>query len=65
MKYNEAFLKLKKEIKKLSEHDRGFYTSFWLGYVHGICDYEKYGTLTEEEVIKLENLILEVKNVSI
>jgi len=58
---SKAFLKLKKEIKELTDYNRGFYTSFWLGYIHGICDYKKYGKLTEKEAIKLEE-IFHVKN---
>ena len=55
---SKAFLKLKKEIKELPDYDRGFYTSFWLGYIHGIHDYSKYGKITEEEGMELEELVL-------
>lgn len=54
---SKAYNKLKEEIKELTNYNRGLYTSFWLGYVHGICDSPKYGKLTEEEGIRLEKLI--------
>ena len=53
---SKAFLKLKKDIEELPDFDRGFYISFWLGYIHGICDYPKYGELTEKEAVRLENI---------
>ena len=58
MPHSKAYIKLKKEIKELSDYNRGLYTSFWLGYIHGIHDYSKYGKITEEEGMELEDLIL-------
>ena len=57
MKHSDAYTKLKNEIKGLSGFSFGWYYNFWLGYIHGIYDYSKYGELTEEEGIKLENMM--------
>ena len=59
MKHSKAFLALKKEIKEVSDFDRGFYSDFWVGYIHGIYDQPNYGELTEEEAIELEDLLKE------
>ena len=61
--HTKGFLKLKKEIEELDDYTRGFYTSFWLGYIHGIHDFDKYGKITEEEGKELENLLGEWKGV--
>ena len=58
MAHNKAYIKLKKEIKELPDYVRGFYANFWLGYIHGIVDYPKYGKMTVKEGMKLEDLIL-------
>ena len=57
MKHSKAFLALKKEIKELSDFNRGFYSDFWIAYIHGIYDQPKYGKLTEEEAIELEDYL--------
>lgn len=57
MAHSKGFMKLKKEMEELTDYDRGLYTSFWLGYVHGIVDYNEYGKMTEEEGIELEDII--------
>lgn len=56
MAHSKAYIKLKKEIGELPDYNRGFYSSFWVGYIHGIFDYSEYGKMTEEEATKLENL---------
>ena len=56
MSYSKAFLKLKKEIEALTDFNRGFHSEFWVGYIHGIYDYSKYGEITEEEAVELEDL---------
>jgi len=56
MPHSKAYRKLKKEIKALSDFNKGFHASFWVGYIHGIRDYNEYGKLTEEEGMVLENL---------
>lgn len=56
MGYSKGFLKLKKEIKELTDYGRGFYAKFWIGYIHGIHDFDKYGRITEEEGKKLEDM---------
>jgi len=55
-KMSKAFTKLKKEIEELPDFNRGLYAGFWMGYIHGIYDYFKYGKLTEEEVVELEEM---------
>jgi len=55
-KYSKGYLKLKKEIEKIPDFNKGIYASFYLGYVHGICDYNNYGKITMKEAIKLEKL---------
>ena len=59
MAHSKAYIKLEKEIKELSDFDRGLYKGFWLGYIHGIVDSLKYGELTEMEAIELEDLFKE------
>ena len=56
MAHSKAYIKLKKEIEKLPDFHRGFHSNFWVGYIHGIFDYSKYGELTEEEAMELEDL---------
>jgi len=54
---SKGFTKLKKEIKKLSDYNRGFFTNFWIGYIHGIVDHKNYGDITEKEGQKIEKII--------
>ena len=56
MANSKAYIKLKKEIEELPDYNRGYYAGFWLGLIHGIVDYPKYGKMTEKEAIKLEKL---------
>lgn len=58
MAHSKAYIKLKKEIEKLPDYNRGFFSGFWVGYIHGIFDYPKYGKMTEEEAIELEDLFI-------
>lgn len=56
MKHSKGFLKLKKEIGELTDYKRGFHSGFWVGYIHGIHDYDKYGKITEKEAVELEDM---------
>ena len=56
MKHSKSFLKLKKEIEELTDFNRGFYSDFYVGYIHGIFDYPEYGKITEEEAVGLEDM---------
>ncbi len=64
MKHSKAFIKLKKEIEKLPDFDRGYYGGFWVGYIHGIHDYHKYGKITEKEGMELEKFFeVKIRNI--
>jgi len=55
MRYTKAFIKYKKEIEEQTDYERGFYTNFWLGWIHCLAE---LGKITEEEGIELENVIM-------
>lgn len=50
---SKAYVKLKKEIKKMPDFNRGFYSGFWAGYIHCLHDYDY---ITEEEGMELEDM---------
>ena len=56
MEHSKGFIKLKKEIIRLTDYKRGYFHDFYRGYIHGIHDHHKYGDITEEEGIELEEL---------
>ena len=51
---NKVYENCKKDISKSTDYDRGFYCSFWLGWIH--CLFE-LGKITEEEGMELEDLL--------
>ena len=55
-KCGKGYLKLKKEIRKMSDYNRGHFTNFYIGYIHGVCDSEKYGKITIKEAQRLERI---------
>jgi len=56
MGHSRGFIKLKKEIKGLTDYKRGYFHDFYKGYIHGIHDHHKYGDITGEEGMELEEL---------
>ncbi|MBA7591292.1 hypothetical protein ES708_33444 [subsurface metagenome] len=53
---SKAYKNCKKDIEKLSDYNRGFYTSFWLGWIHCLAE---LGKITEEEGMELENFLMD------
>lgn len=51
----KAYKSCKKDIEELSDYNRGFYTSFWLGWIHCLAELDK---ITEEEGMELEDLLM-------
>jgi len=52
---NKAYRNCKKDIEKLTDYNRGFYCSFWLGWIHCLAELEY---ITEEEGMELEDLLM-------
>lgn len=65
MPHSKGYKKLRREIKKLPDYNRGYFTDFYNGYIHGIHDHSKYGDITEEEAVELKDMFeVEEKNES-